>query len=184
MMNSLNRVTSMRITEMKKIAVLLLIILFSGLTISQELGVNDTPEPEPSQDFAECGDGVCQPQLQGVCPQDCGNSSEQENTSSSINDNTSSNNSDLLGLVIAGFTGLIIILGGLFWYNRNSGGSEDEHKNSGRNRELERQLRKRLRQGYSYRQAETELINQGREKSEIQKASNHIDQDLINRSRE
>ena len=179
MMNSSNKVISMRITEMRKIAILALILVFSGLTTAQELGVNDTPEPEPSDDFAQCGDGICQPQIQGVCPQDCGNTSEQEDNSTNEDRDEPTENKDLIGIALAGFTGLLIIAGGLFFYSKTINSISSENEKNGRNRELERELRKRLRQGQSYPKVEKDLINQGRKKSEIEKASKYIDRDLI-----
>ena len=118
-------------------------------------------------------------QIQGVCPQDCGNISEQEDNSTNEGRDESTDNNDLIGLALAGFTGLLIIIGGLFFYSKTGNSASSEDEDNDRNRELERELRKRLRQGQSYPKVEKDLINQGRKKSEIEKASKYIDRNLI-----
>lgn len=68
----------------------------------------DTPEPLP-----ECGDGVCQPEIEGVCPEDCDDdlvrddaTEDPDDTPVQSNDDTSSG---LPVLLLGSIAGIILI---------------------------------------------------------------------------
>lgn len=165
----------------KEIIIALIVAIFLSLGLGQEFEVNESEEPEPSQDFAVCGDGICQPELQGVCPEDCeDNGSETENNNRS-SEEEQSNNNNLVALVVSGSFGILIfVITAILYFKKRSQKSESPKKEQ-RNRELERALRKRFRQGYNYKQIEKELLGQGYRKEDINSSLQYISDDLINR---
>lgn len=159
------------------------LILVSPVIAQEEYtGSGDFIEqPEPGINPVECGDGVCQPEIQGACPQDCVEGYSETNNSSESSE-TSESSEELSGLVtIERVTGFLTLLSGLLLVSlltkrKFSGNNSGENS---RNKELERNMRKLLRQNNSLKEVEKRMISNGYQQNEIEDAKTHIDPNLL-----
>lgn len=165
-----------------KTELIILILLILPLASAQQ-DYAGSPEvieqPEPETETAVCGDGICQPEIQGVCPQDCVegyNESENSNVQSSNPEQTSSNftSIEILSGVLTIISGLL--LSALLLKKHYSG----EENSENRNRDLERKIRKRLRQGENIDSVRNAMQRKGLSQQDIQNAEKYIGDNLLN----
>ncbi len=167
---------------MRLFLILTTLVLVSPVIAQEEYTGPDgyVEPPEPDINSVECGDGVCQPEIQGACPQDCVEDYNETNSSSET-----PNNGNSLGLenveILAGALTLIsgVLLVAILTKNRTS---EEKTEEISRNKDLERNMRKLLRQNISLNQVEKRMMSNGYQKDELEEAKKHIDSDLLYRN--
>ncbi|MFO7793372.1 MAG: hypothetical protein R6V35_00150 [Candidatus Nanohaloarchaea archaeon] len=167
---------------MKLFLILTTLILVSPVIAQEEYTGSDgyVEPPEPDINSVECGDGVCQPEIQGTCPQDCAEDYNETNNSSEDSSNEESTGLETVEIVAGALTlisGVLLVT--ILTKNRTS---EEKTGDNIRNKDLERNMRKLLRQNISLKEVEKRMMSNGYQKDELEEAKKHIDSDLLYRN--
>ncbi|MFO7793836.1 MAG: hypothetical protein R6V35_02560 [Candidatus Nanohaloarchaea archaeon] len=168
---------------MKLFLILTTLVLVSPVIAQEEYTGSDgyVEPPEPDINSVECGDGVCQPEIQGTCPQDCLEGYNETDNSSEESENDGGSAGLETVEIVAGALTLIsgVLLVTILTKNRTS---KEKTGDNIRNKNLERNMRKLLRQNISLKEVEKRMMSNGYQKDELEEAKNHIDSDLLYRN--
>lgn len=167
---------------MKLYLVLTTLILVSPVIAQEEYTGSDgyVEPPEPDINSVECGDGVCQPEIQGTCPKDCvENYNETDNSSEDSTIDQEPKGLETVEIAVGALTLISGVL--LLAILTKKRISKEKTEETGRNKDLERNMRKLLRQNNSLKEVEKRMMSNGYQQNELEVAKKHIDPDLLYR---
>jgi len=162
-------------------------LLITSLAVTQPVGEDGGTSPDDEepreQPTAVCGDGVCQPELEGICPEDCQEETGTEESSDGsegeeLNEEETENNNLLNPLTVSLAVGSVVFIFStvILGLKMRKNQEEDEEDEESQTKKVEREIRKYKRQGYEMGDIITHLQNQGYDSIKLKNARENIEE--------